>query len=65
MYIYIYIYNNWSPPAASSILECAMCEIQRNQSNLLTLKIMNKGHVIEITNAYIVAFMKARNSLFF
>ena len=28
------LYNNWSAPAVNSVL----CEIQRNQSNLLTFK---------------------------
>ena len=55
-------YNNWSAEAVNSVL----CEIQWNQSNLLTLKTsINqsslKAHVIEITKACIVAFMKARN----
>ena len=42
-----------------------LCEIQRNQSNLLTFKKspINKAHATEITKACIVAFMKARKFL--
>ena len=45
-----------------------VCQIKANQSNLLTLKIsqsikLNGAHVIEITKACAVAFMRARNSL--
>ena len=31
-------YNNWSAQAVNSISDCDTCEIQRNQSNLLTFK---------------------------
>ena len=42
-------------------------EIQANQTNSLPLKsanqsTLNKVHVVKITEAYTVAFMKARNS---
>ena len=59
------LYNNSSAQVVNSLL----CEIQRNQSNVLTLKklanqsTLNKAHVIEITKACILAFLKARNSL--
>ena len=51
-----------------TIFRSVLCEIQRNQSNLLTFvklanqSTLNKAHMIEITKACIVAFMKARNS---
>ena len=32
------LYNNWSAQAVNSIWECAICEIQRSQLNLLTFK---------------------------
>ena len=45
-----------------------LSQIQANQSNLLTLKIsqsitLSGAHVIEITKACTVTFMKARNYL--
>ena len=65
------LYSNWSAQAVDSNSECSICEIQRNQSNLVTFKncpmnqlwLKHKAHVIEITKACIVAFIKARNSL--
>ena len=49
-----------------TVFRSVLCEIQRNESNLLTFKklpnqsMLYKAHLIGITR---VAFMKARNSL--
>ena len=32
------LYNNWSTQSVNSIWECAICEIQSSQLNLLTFK---------------------------
>ena len=55
------LYINWSAQAM-------IFETQANQSNCWPLKLanqsaLNKGHVMEITKAYKVTFMIARNSL--
>ena len=56
------LYNNSSVQAVNRVL----CEIQRNQSNLLTFKklanqsTLNNAHVMKMTKAFI-AFMTARN----
>ena len=47
-----------------------LCEVQRNEPNLLTFKNdpinqrwITKAQLMELTMAYIVAFMKVSNSL--
>ena len=62
------LYNNWSAKAVNSISECAMWNSKKpikfaHLSKLANQSTRNKAHVIEITNACIVAFMKARSSL--
>ena len=60
--------NNWSAQAVNSISQCAMWNstkpIKSSRLEKLTNQsTLNKAQVIEIINACIVAFMKARNSL--
>ena len=61
--------NNWSAKAVNSISECAMWNSKKaiifaHFKKLANQPTLNKAHVIEITKACVVGFMKARNSLF-
>ena len=60
--------NHWSTSVVNSFSECAMWNSKRptkfaHFQKLSNQSTLNKAHVIEITKACIVAFMKAINLL--
>ena len=62
------LYNNWSGEAVSNISDSAMWNSSKPTKfphlwKLANQSTLNEAHVLEITKACTVAFMKARNSL--